>query len=69
MEKPRLYLSLKYIKEDRCGELEIIKGKNARHPQIKPRGLKVRYVLYGGAEFKMLDGGWFTDNPPRKDKR
>lgn len=69
MEKPRLYLSLKYIKEDRCGEIEIVKGKNARHPDIKPRGLKARYVLYKGAEFKMLDGGWFTDKPPIEKRK
>lgn len=54
LEKPRLYLSLKYDKEKRRGCCEIIKAKNWA-TEINPAGMKILYKLYHGAKYSYQD--------------
>lgn len=54
LEKPRLYLSLRYDKEKKSGCCEIIKAKNWA-TLLNPTGFKIYYKLHHGAQYSYAE--------------
>lgn len=49
LEKPRLYITMD------SGIMKIEKGKNWKHPEKNPNGMRIRFKLFQGAEFQPQD--------------